>query len=61
MTAPAEGARDGAFMRIALGHALAAGEAGEVPVGAVLVCGEDRYSHNRLVTTTTRGHRFPSR
>jgi non-haem Fe2+, alpha-ketoglutarate-dependent halogenase len=29
--------------------------------GAVLVCGEDRGSHNRLVTTTTRGHRFPSR
>jgi non-haem Fe2+, alpha-ketoglutarate-dependent halogenase len=29
--------------------------------GAVLVCGEDRHSHNRLVTTTTRGHRFPSR
>src|SRR5213079_1955436 len=41
MTAPAEGARDGAFMRIALGHAVAAGEAGEVPVGAVLVRGED--------------------
>src|SRR5260370_7486356 len=41
MTDPAEGARDGAFMRIALGHALAAGEAGEVPVGAVLVRGED--------------------
>ncbi len=29
--------------------------------GAVLACGEDRHSHNRLVTTTTRGHRFPSR
>src|SRR3979490_2737097 len=29
MTDPAEGARDGAFMRIALGHALAAGAAGE--------------------------------
>jgi len=28
-------------MRIALGHALAAGAAGEVPVGAVLVRGED--------------------
>jgi len=28
-------------MRIALGHALASGEAGEVPVGAVLVRGED--------------------
>ncbi|HUE49120.1 MAG TPA: tRNA adenosine(34) deaminase TadA [Steroidobacteraceae bacterium] len=41
MTDPAEGARDGAFMRLALGHALAAGEAGEVPVGAVLVRGED--------------------
>ena len=41
MTDRAEGARDGAFMRIALGHALAAGEAGEVPVGAVLVRGED--------------------
>src|SRR5205814_10318514 len=41
MTPPAEGARDGAFMRIALGHALAAGEAGEVPVGAVPGCGED--------------------
>jgi tRNA(adenine34) deaminase len=41
MTDPAEGARDGAFMRIALGHALAAGAAGEVPVGAVLVRGED--------------------
>src|SRR2546421_9039074 len=41
MTAPAEGARDGAFMRIALGHAVAAGEAGEVPGGALLVRGED--------------------
>ena len=41
MTDPAEGARDGAFMRIALGQALAAGAAGEVPVGAVLVRGED--------------------
>ncbi len=41
MTGPAEGARDSAFMRIALGHALASGEAGEVPVGAVLVRGED--------------------
>jgi tRNA(adenine34) deaminase len=41
MTDPAEGARDGAFMRIALGYALAAGAAGEVPVGAVLVRGED--------------------
>jgi tRNA(adenine34) deaminase len=41
VTDPAEGAHDGAFMRIALGHALAAGAAGEVPVGAVLVRGED--------------------
>src|SRR5260370_40699472 len=41
MTDPADGARDGAFMRIALGHAAAAGEGGEVPVGAVLVRGED--------------------
>src|ERR1700716_3602909 len=41
MTDRAEGARDGAFMRIALGHALAAGEAGEVPVGAGLGRGED--------------------
>ena len=41
VTGLAEGARDGAFMRIALGHAAAAGEAGEVPVGAVLVRGED--------------------
>src|SRR2546430_743757 len=36
MTAPAEGARDGAFMRIALGHALTAGEAGEGPGGGGL-------------------------
>jgi tRNA(adenine34) deaminase len=41
MTDPADGARDSAFMRIALGHAVAAGEGGEVPVGAVLVRGED--------------------
>src|ERR1700694_2611968 len=41
MTGPADAARDGAFMRIALGHAAAAGEGGEVPVGAVLVRGED--------------------
>src|ERR1700726_1275383 len=41
MTGPADGACDGAFMRIALGHAVAAGEGGEVPVGAVLVRGED--------------------
>jgi tRNA(adenine34) deaminase len=41
MAGPADGGRDGAFMRIALGHATAAGAAGEVPVGAVLVRGED--------------------
>src|SRR3984893_254340 len=41
MTGPADGARDGAFMRIALGHAAVAGQGGEVPVGAVLVRGED--------------------
>jgi tRNA(adenine34) deaminase len=41
MAGPADGGRDSAFMRIALGHALAAGAAGEVPVGAVLVRGED--------------------
>jgi tRNA(adenine34) deaminase len=36
----AEGGRDVAFMRMALAHAVAAGEGGEVPVGAVLVRGE---------------------
>jgi tRNA(Arg) A34 adenosine deaminase TadA len=41
MAGPADGGRDGAFMRIALGHAAVAGAAGEVPVGAVLVRGED--------------------
>ena len=41
MAGPADGGRDGAFMRIALGHAAAAGAGGEVPVGAVLVRGED--------------------
>jgi tRNA(adenine34) deaminase len=41
MAGPADGGRDGAFMRIALGHAVAAGAGGEVPVGAVLVRGED--------------------
>jgi non-heme Fe2+,alpha-ketoglutarate-dependent halogenase len=29
--------------------------------GAVLVAGVDTYNHNRKVTTTTRGHRFPVR
>jgi tRNA(adenine34) deaminase len=41
MAGPADGGRDSAFMRIALGHAAAAGARGEVPVGAVLVRGED--------------------
>jgi non-heme Fe2+,alpha-ketoglutarate-dependent halogenase len=29
--------------------------------GAVLISGEDRYGHNRLVEQTTRGHRFTRR
>jgi non-heme Fe2+,alpha-ketoglutarate-dependent halogenase len=29
--------------------------------GAVLVAGADTYTHNRKVTATTRGHRFPAR
>ena len=41
MTAPAEGGRDVAFMRVALERAAAAALAGEVPVGAVLVRGEE--------------------
>jgi len=40
MTAPAEAGRDATFMRAALARAQAAGAAGEVPVGAVLVRGE---------------------
>jgi tRNA(adenine34) deaminase len=36
-----EGGRDEAFMRAALEHAAAAGRAGEVPVGAVLVRAEE--------------------
>src|SRR5881275_695234 len=40
MIAP-EGGRDSVFMRSALAEAVAAGAAGEVPVGAVLVRGED--------------------
>jgi tRNA(adenine34) deaminase len=35
----AEGGHDVAFMRMALSHAVAAGQAGEVPVGAVLARG----------------------
>ena len=38
---PPEGGRDSAFMRAALREAIAAAAAGEVPVGAVLVRGED--------------------
>jgi tRNA(adenine34) deaminase len=41
MAAPAEPGRDAAFMRSALAQARAAGAGGEVPVGAVLVRGED--------------------
>jgi tRNA(adenine34) deaminase len=41
MAAPAETGRDAAFMRAALARAAAAGAAGEVPVGAVLVRGEE--------------------
>ena len=40
MTA-ADGGRDGAFMRAALERAAAAGRAGEVPIGAVLVRADD--------------------
>jgi tRNA(Arg) A34 adenosine deaminase TadA len=41
MAAPAEAGRDAAFMRAALARAAAAGTAGEVPVGAVLVRGAE--------------------
>ena len=41
MAAPAELGGDAAFMRSALAQARAAGAGGEVPVGAVLVRGED--------------------
>ncbi len=41
MTDRGEGGRDAAFMRVALAHAAAAGAGGEVPVGAVLVRGEE--------------------
>jgi tRNA(adenine34) deaminase len=37
----AEAGQDVAFMRLALAHAVAAGEGGEVPVGAVLVRGAE--------------------
>lgn len=41
MTEPAQEGRDAAFMRVALAQARAAAARGEVPVGAVLVRGED--------------------
>ena len=41
MTERAETGRDAAFMRAALGQALAAAASGEVPVGAVLGRGEE--------------------
>jgi tRNA(adenine34) deaminase len=41
MTDRGEHGRDAAFMRVALAHAAAAGAGGEVPVGAVLVRGEE--------------------
>lgn len=41
MTEPTETGRDAAFMRVALGQARAAAASGEVPVGAVLVRGEE--------------------
>ena len=41
MTESTETGRDAAFMRVALGQALAAAASGEVPVGAVLVRGEE--------------------
>ena len=41
MTESTETGRDAAFMRVALGQALAADASGEVPVGAVLVRGEE--------------------
>jgi tRNA(adenine34) deaminase len=40
MAAPADSGVDVTFMRAALAHAVAAGQRGEVPVGAVLVRGE---------------------
>jgi tRNA(adenine34) deaminase len=47
MTARAEEGRDAAFMRVALEHARAAAESGEVPVGAVLVRGEQILAPGR--------------
>jgi tRNA(adenine34) deaminase len=41
MTESTDTGRDAAFMRVALGQALAADASGEVPVGAVLVRGEE--------------------
>jgi tRNA(adenine34) deaminase len=39
--ADAEAGHDSGYMRVALGHAAAAGARGEVPVGAVLVRGDE--------------------
>ena len=39
MIGESDAARDERFMRMALGEAAAAAEEGEVPVGAVVVCG----------------------
>jgi tRNA(adenine34) deaminase len=47
MTARAEEGRDAAFMRMALEQARAAAENGEVPVGAVLVHGEQLLATGR--------------
>jgi len=41
MTDPADAGRDARYMRLALEQAAAAGARGEVPVGAVLVLGEE--------------------
>jgi tRNA(adenine34) deaminase len=53
MTASAESGRDAAFMSAALAQARAAGASGEVPVGAVLVRGEQiiAASHNAPIAS----------
>jgi tRNA(adenine34) deaminase len=47
MTARAEEGRDAAFMALAIEHARAAAESGEVPVGAMLVRGEQILATGR--------------
>ena len=47
MTARAEEGRDAAFMAFAIEHARAAAESGEVPVGAMLVRGEQILATGR--------------